>query len=146
MKSEAEPRMDDLVNRIGELAKVMQDLARLAIQQYSAEVEAILKTQIRDSRRIKRCLDGMLDFCFDDEMLVLYKKLCRYYYDIDPEATVSYVNSYREMWDEQEPDKRGKLSPTKKETSRGQRAHDLERHHKGLKGLKGLTTKGSFGP
>jgi len=102
MKNEAEPRMDDLVNRVGELAKVMQNLARVAVKQYSAEVEAILKTQIRDSRRIERCLDGMLDFCFDDGLLVLYKKLCRYYYDIDPEATVSYVNFYREMWDEQQ--------------------------------------------
>jgi hypothetical protein len=47
----------------------------------------------------------MLNFCFDDGMLVLYKKLCRYYFDIDPKATVSYVHAYREMWDEQEPDK-----------------------------------------
>ena len=48
----------------------------------------------------------MLDFCFDDGMLVLYKKLCRYYFDIDPKATVLYVQVYRDMWDEQEPDTR----------------------------------------
>jgi hypothetical protein len=47
----------------------------------------------------------MLDFCFDDEMLVFYKKLCRYYIDIDPDATASYVHAYREMWDEQKPAK-----------------------------------------
>ena len=41
----------------------------------------------------------MLDFGFDDRILVLFKKLCRYYYAIDPEATASYVYSYREMWD-----------------------------------------------
>jgi len=101
MKSETESRKDDLVQRIGESAKEVQKLARVAVQQYSAEVETILKTQSRDSMRIERCLDGMLDFCFDDGALVLYKKLCRYYYDIDPEATVSYVNAYREMWDEE---------------------------------------------
>jgi len=105
MKSETESRKDDLVQRIGESAKEVQKLARVAVQQYSAEVETILKTQSRDSRRIERCLDGMLDFCFDDGALVLYKKLCRYYYDIDPEATVSYVHAYREMWDERKPDK-----------------------------------------
>jgi len=44
----------------------------------------------------------MFDFCFDDEVLVLYKRLCRYYVDIDPEATASYVHAYRKMWDEQE--------------------------------------------
>jgi hypothetical protein len=96
--------MDDLVQSIGELASDMQKLARIAVRQYSAEVEDILKAQSLDSRRIEKCLDGMLDFCFDDEVLALYKKLCRYYYAIDPEATVSYVNFYREMWDEQETD------------------------------------------
>jgi hypothetical protein len=105
MKEESESRKDDLVQRVSELANHVQQLARVAAEQYSAEVEAILKAESRDSMRIERCLDGMLDFCFDDGMLVLYKKLCRYYFDIDQEATVSYVNSYREMWDEQKSDK-----------------------------------------
>jgi hypothetical protein len=100
MKSETESRKDDLVKRIGGLAKDAKKLARVAVQQYLAEVEVILKTQSSDSRHIERCLDGMLDFCFDDEMLALYKKLCRYYYEIDTEAAVSYVQVYREMWDE----------------------------------------------
>jgi len=108
----------NLVQSIGELAGGAQKLAHEAAQQYSAEVEAILKAQSRDSRRIERCLDGMLDFCFDDGMLVLYKKLCRYYFDIDSKATVLYVQVYRDMWDEQEPDTLGKLSPTKKGTTK----------------------------
>jgi len=44
----------------------------------------------------------MLDFCFDDAMLCLYKDLCRYYFKIDPVATASYIYAYREMWDEEE--------------------------------------------
>ncbi len=99
MKCEMESKKDDLVQRIGELAEDTQMLAHQAVQQYSAEVEVILKVQSRDSQRIERCLDGMLDFCFDAGMLDLYKKLCRYYFDIDPEATASYVYAYREMWD-----------------------------------------------
>ena len=93
--------MDNLVHSIGELAGVAQKLACEAAQQYSAEVEAIMKAQSRDSRHIERCLDRMLDFCFDDGMLVLYKKLCRYYFDIDSKATAFYVHAYREMWEEQ---------------------------------------------
>jgi hypothetical protein len=91
----------DLIQRIGELAEGVKELARMAVRQYSAAVEFILNEQSRDSGRIEKCLDGMLDFCFDDGALVLYKKLCRYYFEIDPEATVSYVHAYREMWDEQ---------------------------------------------
>jgi hypothetical protein len=101
MGSETESKMDNLVQSIGELARGVKKLAREAAQQYSAEVEAIMKAQSRDSRHIERCLDRMLDFCFDDGMLVLYKKLCRYYFAIDPEATASYVHAYREMWEEQ---------------------------------------------
>ncbi|MEW6669725.1 MAG: hypothetical protein AB1512_31335 [Thermodesulfobacteriota bacterium] len=98
MNSKTESRRDDLVDRIAELAKRSQELAREAVRLYSTEVEAILKAQSREPSRIERCLDRMLDFCFDDEMLVLYKKLCRYYLNIDPEATASYVHFYRELW------------------------------------------------
>ena len=44
-------------------------------------------------------LDGLLDFCFDPEALLLYKKLCRHYYAIDLAATAEYVHAYRAMWD-----------------------------------------------
>ena len=101
MESKTKSQMDDLVKSIGELAKVRNQLAHQAEQQYAPEVEDVLLTQCRDPNRIERLLDGILDFCFDPAMLRLYKKLCRYYFTIDPEATVSYVNAYREMWDEE---------------------------------------------
>jgi hypothetical protein len=42
----------------------------------------------------------MLGFCFDELMLRWYKKLCRYYFEIAPDATGSYVNAYRDIWDD----------------------------------------------
>ena len=41
----------------------------------------------------------ILDFCAYEPALVLFKKLCRHYFDIDPAATADYVRFYREMWD-----------------------------------------------
>lgn len=35
-------------------------------------------------------------------VLHLYRRLCRHYFDIDPVATVSYINAYREWWDSDE--------------------------------------------
>jgi hypothetical protein len=102
VKSKTKLQMDDLVESIGELAKERNQLAHQAEQQYKPEVEHVLRTQCRDTNRIERLLDGILDFCFDPAMLQLYKKLCRYYFTIDPKAAVSYVNAYREMWDERE--------------------------------------------
>ena len=101
MKSKAKLQMDDLVRSIGELAKARDQLARQAEEQYGPEVEDVLRTQCRDTNRIERLLDGILDFCFDPAMLRLYRKLCRHYFTINPAATVSYVNAYREMWDEE---------------------------------------------
>jgi hypothetical protein len=97
--------LDDLVKSIGELAKARNQLARQAEQQYTFEVEALLKAQSRDPQRIEHLLDGILDFCFDSAILSLYKKLCRYYFKINPEVTASYVYAYRDMWDEGEADK-----------------------------------------
>jgi hypothetical protein len=100
MKSRTQARKKDILRRIGELARERQELARMAVSHYAMEVETILKAQSRGSLRIERCLDGMLDLCFHDEVLALYKKLCRYYFDIDHEAAAFYVNAYREMWEE----------------------------------------------
>jgi len=102
------------IKRIGEFAKDAQKLARVATQQYNTEVEAILMAQSRDPVRIEKCLDSMLGFCFDYKILALYKKLCRYYFDISPEATVFYVAAYREMWDTQDPGKRHEMSSMEK--------------------------------
>ena len=100
MNSQHDQSMTDMVQTIRKIAVAQQQLARQAEQQYSFEVDSIQRDQCREPRRIECLLDGMLDFCFDDGMLHLYKKLCRYYFKIDPEATVSYVYVYREMWDE----------------------------------------------
>ena len=100
MKSKMEPQMKELVLAIGELASARQQLARKAEQHYALEVEGIFQSQCLDPKRIEHLLDGMLDFCFDAQILLWYKKLCRYYFEIDPAATVSYVNAYRDMWDD----------------------------------------------
>ena len=90
----------DISQSIKELAATVTQLTRQAEQLYTPEVDTLLREQCRDPRRIEQLLDGMLDFAFDEAMLGLYKKLCRYYFSIDPHATVSYVYAYREMWDE----------------------------------------------
>nr|QNO44788.1 hypothetical protein PKEDLMNC_00004 [Methanosarcinales archaeon ANME-2c ERB4] len=72
MKNKVKPPTNELVQVIGELVVARQQLARQAEQQYSFEVDSILRDQCREPRRTECLLDGMLDFCFDDEMLRLY--------------------------------------------------------------------------
>ncbi len=85
---------------IKQLAKSINDLAGQAVAEYSQDVDAIIVSQSRDRNRIEHALDGMLDFCFDNNMLKMYKRLCRYYYEIDPAETAEYVYAYRNMWDQ----------------------------------------------
>ncbi|RLB95794.1 MAG: hypothetical protein DRH50_03100, partial [Deltaproteobacteria bacterium] len=90
----------------------------------------------RDSRRIERCLDGMLDSCFDNGMLVLFIKLCRYYFAIDPDATASYIQAYRDMWDEQAIEKPAKarlMGVTVKNSTNGEKLTQPRESCKGSK-------------
>jgi nitric oxide reductase activation protein len=84
MESKMEPKMNELPQAVSKLALAQQQLARQAEQLYSVEVDSILRDKCRDPQRIERLLDGILDFCFDDEMLRLFKKLCRYYFKNRP--------------------------------------------------------------
>jgi hypothetical protein len=90
---------DTLLKNIRPLVEQMQGLARQAHAEYSREVDAVILSRSRDPQRIEHLLDGILSFCFDPEMLQLYKKLCRHYYFISPAATADYVYAYRDMWD-----------------------------------------------
>jgi len=91
--------IDDMINAIKGLAQNQQDLAQQAYNSFLPEVENIIKNKIVNNNTIELLLDYMLDFCFDDKMLSLYKKLCRYYWEINPQATAVYINYYRERWD-----------------------------------------------
>lgn len=85
-----------------ELAAQQQLLARQALGVYSQEVDVLIRGRCADPTRIEHLLGGMLDFCFDADILLLFKKLCRYYFQIDRIATAEYVHAYREMWDQKE--------------------------------------------
>ncbi|MBI4412404.1 MAG: hypothetical protein HY541_07975 [Deltaproteobacteria bacterium] len=123
-KTRRKNQLNSLVRSIGAIIAGRDELARQAERQYAIEVENILLTQSRDACRIQRLLDGILDFCFDPNLFGLYKKLCRYYYGIDPVATASYVYAYRDMWEDG--DLRTAASPSAVVTRAG-------RQRKGLK-------------
>lgn len=82
-----------------DLVRSLDDLQRRAAQQYEPIVDDILRNNSQDIEHIEHTLDGLLDFCGFEPVLVMYKRLCRHYWDIDPAATAYYINAYREYWD-----------------------------------------------
>jgi hypothetical protein len=89
----------NLLESIRGLASSFHAINQKAVREYTPVVEAILRSPIPDTCHIERTLDGLLGFCGCEPALRLYKKLCRYYFDINPTATVQYIETYRELWD-----------------------------------------------
>ena len=88
-----------MTDNLHQLAGQMVALFRQAVPLANAEVDAIIQSGERDTNRIEHQLDDMLSLCCDPDMLVVFKRLCRYYFDIDPVAAAEHINAYREMWD-----------------------------------------------
>ena len=86
-----------------DLAKSIVTLQNEAVKQtllfWKPRAEQIIINNSRDINEIEHTLDALCEVAFDDEILVLFKQLCRYYYDIDPVATAEHIQFYREMWD-----------------------------------------------
>ena len=93
--------MNELIDKIKALAESQVQLAKQALQQYQPIVAQYIHDNCRDSNQIAYTLDFMLEFCFDQQMLTLYRKLCRHLYSFDPETAIDYVEAYRERWDEE---------------------------------------------
>ncbi len=67
-----------MIEEIKKLIELQQQLAKQAVDIYKLEVDEIIRSKTTDDNKIQLTLDYMLSFCFDDQMLLLYKKLCRY--------------------------------------------------------------------
>ena len=76
-----------MTDDLRQLAGQMVHLFRQAVPVANAEVDAIIQSGERDIQRIEHQLDHMLGFCCDPEMLLAFRRLCRYYYGMDPVAT-----------------------------------------------------------
>ena len=82
-----------------EIAEALQSFSKTSIKQYTPLVNEIITQKIEDESHIQKVLDLLLDFCFDEDVLYLYRRLCRYYMDINPKATAEYIEYYKGIYD-----------------------------------------------
>ncbi len=88
-----------------ELYDMCKNIINLNKQRYviiKDEIEDIIRNNISDNMKIERKLDEMLDillFYETNDSLLTFRKLCKYYFDINPQTTVDYINYYREQND-----------------------------------------------
>ena len=85
-----------------DMCKSIIDLNKQRYVIIKNEIEDIIRHNISDNMKIERKLDEMLDillFYETNDSLLTFRKLCKYYFDINPQATVDYINYYREQND-----------------------------------------------
>lgn len=88
--------------RIFDMCRELVKLQKQNYENVKREIEGIINNKIRNERYIERKLDEMLDilsFYENDETVLTYRKLCRYYFDINPQATADYIMLYKEQND-----------------------------------------------
>ncbi len=106
-----DPEYDALYASISEIAKSLIALGNTAAAQYAPIVNELVNSRCKDHMEIQRTMDYLLDFCGNADVLQLFKKLCRYYYPLDPAATSDYIGYYLEQW---EPERYKKLIKAQK--------------------------------
>jgi hypothetical protein len=98
-KNESKFFSQQLDNDIKPLFEQLSQLAETAVIQYKPLAEEIISGKITDENEMAHIMDGMLDFCNFDNMLVLYKKVCRILIYKYPQLVVDYIQAYRDTWD-----------------------------------------------
>ena len=88
-----------MVHALSNAIAPLQTLHQQAVETLAPTVQEIVCNGSRNARLIERTLDQLLNHACMPKGLALFKALCRHYWQLDPQATASYVNSYREMWD-----------------------------------------------
>ena len=77
-------------NNIYELGKQIVDLKQKMFEIIKVDVEYILDNNIKDSNKIEMTLDRLLECCYNDESILYFKRLCKYYGSIDKKAELFY--------------------------------------------------------
>ncbi len=101
----------DLLHELKRNMAELQTLREQAIEALAPAVQEMVRSGSRDVQQIEHTLDQLLNHACLPEGLALFKALCRHYWELDPHATASYINAYREMWDDDEKHDTAEVTP-----------------------------------
>jgi hypothetical protein len=94
--------MDENKTLAHDIGTLLQSSARQGLLHYRPIVAKIINGEMDDPKEIELTLDYMLDYCYYDEVLTLYKSVCRSLYDKHPALVYNAVMNYKEVWDSDE--------------------------------------------
>lgn len=90
-----------------EIKALAENIAKLCEQAfiiYKPIVDEICSGRKVEHKELEDVLDGLVSMCISDDMLNLFKRVCRRFYDQYPEIIADYVLFFKEMYEEKEED------------------------------------------
>lgn len=90
----------ELKEVIGEYMNQREVFTKQFLPDFKKDVDCIVTNNITNENTIDHKIEELLEYCFDDDILLEFKRLLRYYYKFNIEAVAFYVKLYREQWDD----------------------------------------------
>jgi len=90
---------NSLFHDVEPILSQLHNLADMALVQYKPLANDIINGKINDPDEITHIMEYMLDFCFDDQVLDIYKAVCRSQINKYPALVQYLVYAYRDTWD-----------------------------------------------
>lgn len=92
---EKDSEYEDFVRELGSRFKALNDMA---VREYTPLVDDIC-SRIAPRNEVERLLDYLFDFAGNDQVLLLYRRVCRHYFQIYLESIAFYIMEYRKEYD-----------------------------------------------
>lgn len=90
--------VSEMVKGLEPLIQSMKALNNEAVAVYAHLVDDICSRHAT-LKEVEHLLDYMLGFAGDDRMLLLFKRVCRAYWESYPENIAWYIMEYRKLYD-----------------------------------------------
>ena len=90
---------ENMEEKINSIVESIRNLNRQAFLVYKPIVENICSGRNVEGKELENVLDGLVSMCLSDEMLSLFKQVCRKFYNQYPEIITDYVMFYKEMYE-----------------------------------------------
>lgn len=89
-------------NKIEAIVSSIKRLNRQAFYAYKPIVDDIYSRKSVSVKDLEPILDGLLSVCISDEILGLFKQVCRRFYKQYPEMIADYIMFYKEMYESED--------------------------------------------
>ena len=89
---------DEYKDFVDGLVAQFRALNEMAVREYTPVVDDIC-SRIASQNEVERLLDYLLGFAGNDKILLLYRRVCRHYFQIYPDSIAWYIMEYRKEYD-----------------------------------------------